>query len=61
MNFKKLYKYDKKGVKEFLDYHTHRIEYENKGKSKDEVKQDIRRYTEKLLKRKKVIELYLGC
>ena len=54
VNLGNMYKYDKEGVKEFLDYHTHKVEYEDKGKTQDEVKKGIKNYTEKLLKSKKV-------
>lgn len=57
-NFRKLYEYDSKGVKDFLDYHTHKVEYKSFGKKQDEVKNDIRRYTEKLMS-KKVVKEYL--
>ena len=56
VNFNNMYKYDPKGVKEFLDYHTHEVEYENEGKDVNEVKKDIRRYTEELLKRDDIKE-----
>ena len=55
-NLEKVYQYDKDGVKAFLDYHTHPVEYEDKGKTVDEVKANIRTYTEELLKSKEVIE-----
>lgn len=54
VNLGNMYKYDKEGVKEFLDYHTHKVEYEDEGKTQDEVKRDIKRYTEKLLNSKEV-------
>lgn len=54
VNLGNMYKYDKKGVKEFLDYHTRKVEYEDRGKTKDEVKKDIKKYTEKLLQSKEV-------
>lgn len=54
VNLRNMYRYDKKGVKEFLDYHTHKIEYEDKGKTPNEVKEDIKNYTEKLLQSKEV-------
>lgn len=56
VNLDNIYKYDPKGVKEFLDCHTHKIEYEDKGKTQDEVKKDIRKYTEKMLQNKKIKE-----
>lgn len=49
VNLQKAYEYDKKGVKAFLDYHTHKVEYEDKGKTVDEVKREIRKYTEEIL------------
>lgn len=61
VNLRNMYKYDQKGVKEFLDYHTHKIEYEDKGKTQDEVKKDIRNYTEKLLQEKEVKEYLDDC
>ena len=56
VNFEEMYRYDPKGVKEFLDYHTHKVEYEDAGKTQDEVKKDIRNYTEEYLKRQDVKE-----
>lgn len=56
VNLKNMYKYDPKGVKAFLDYYSHKVEYEEKEKTQDEVKKDIRRYTEKLMKRENVKE-----
>lgn len=56
VNLRNMYRYDKKGVKEFLDYHTHKIEYEDKGKAQVEVKKDIKNYTEKLLQSKEIKE-----
>lgn len=55
-NLGNMYKYDKEGVKAFLDYHTHKIEYEDKGTTIDEVKQDIRKYTEEILSSNEVKE-----
>lgn len=56
VNLENVYKYDSKGVKEFLEYHTHTVEYEKEGKTQEEVKKDMRRYTEELMKRKDVRE-----
>lgn len=55
-DLEKMYKYDRDGVKAFLDYHTTTVEYEDKGKTVDEVKTNIRTYTEELLKSKEVIK-----
>ncbi len=56
VNLENMYKYDKKGVREFLEYHTHKVEYEDKGKTQEEVKKDIRKYTEELMKGKEAKE-----
>lgn len=57
-NLSNMYKYDKEGVKAFLDYNTTKIEYEDKGRTVDEVKSEIKHYTEKLLQSKEVAEYF---
>lgn len=61
VNLGNMYKYDKNGVKEFLDYHTRKVEYEDRGKTQDEVKKDIKKYTDRLLQSKEVKNFLEDC
>ena len=55
INVNELYKYDQKGVQEFIDKHAKKIEYrKDKGNSEEEIKRDIRKDAREILNSKEV-------